>query len=57
MVSNPTACTTGEQGDRTRNTTSHKYKPVRYTEYYQENKVILSFNYRFVSVGDRVKCW
>lgn len=27
-----------------------RYKPVRYTEYYQENKVILSFNYRLVSL-------
>lgn len=27
-----------------------KYKPVRYTEFYQENKVILSFNYRLVSL-------
>ena len=27
-----------------------KYKPVRYTEFYQENKVVLSFNYRLVSL-------
>ncbi len=27
-----------------------RYKPVRYTEYYQENKVVLSFNYRLVSL-------
>jgi len=27
-----------------------KYKPVRYSEFYQENKVVLSFNYRLVSL-------
>jgi hypothetical protein len=27
-----------------------RYKPVRYTEFYQENKVVLSFNYRLVSL-------
>ena len=27
-----------------------RYKPVRYSEYYQENKVELSFNYRLVSL-------
>ncbi len=27
-----------------------RYKPVRYSEYYQENKVVLSFNYRLVSL-------
>ena len=27
-----------------------KYKPVRYSEFYQENKVYLSFNYRLVSL-------
>ena len=27
-----------------------RYKPVRYTEYYQENKVVLSVNYRLVSL-------
>lgn len=27
-----------------------RYKPVRYSEFYQENKVILSFNYRLVSL-------
>jgi hypothetical protein len=26
------------------------YKPVRYSEYYQENKVFLTFNYRLVSL-------
>ncbi len=27
-----------------------RYKPVRYSEFYQENKVVLSFNYRLVSL-------
>lgn len=27
-----------------------KYKPVSYTEYYQENKVVLTLNYRLVSL-------
>ena len=27
-----------------------KYKPTRYTEYYQENKVVMSFSYRLVSL-------
>lgn len=27
-----------------------KYKPVRYSEYYQENKVFLTFSYRLVSL-------
>lgn len=27
-----------------------KYKPVKYTEYYQENKVIVSFSYKLVSL-------
>ena len=27
-----------------------RYKPVRYAEFYQENKVVLSFNYRLVSL-------
>lgn len=27
-----------------------KYKPVKYTEYYQENKVYLSFSYKLVSL-------
>ncbi len=27
-----------------------KYKPVKYTEYYQENKVFLSFSYKLVSL-------
>lgn len=27
-----------------------RYKPVRYVEFYQENKVVLSFNYRLVSL-------
>lgn len=27
-----------------------RYKPVRYSEYYQENKVVLSYNYRLVSL-------
>ncbi|MCB0770031.1 MAG: hypothetical protein KDC00_06465 [Flavobacteriales bacterium] len=27
-----------------------RYKPVRYSEYFQENKVVLSFNYRLVSL-------
>jgi len=27
-----------------------RYKPVRYAEFYQENKVVLAFNYRLVSL-------
>ncbi len=27
-----------------------KYKPVRYSEYYQENKVFITFSYRLVSL-------
>ncbi|MBL7938634.1 MAG: hypothetical protein JNL43_04665 [Flavobacteriales bacterium] len=27
-----------------------RYKPVRYSEFYQENKVVLSYNYRLVSL-------
>jgi tetratricopeptide (TPR) repeat protein len=27
-----------------------KYKPVRYSEYFQENKVVMSFSYRLVSL-------
>jgi hypothetical protein len=45
----------GEQGDR-REVLRDQYKPVRYTEYYQENKVFLTFSYRLVSWRP-AKCW